>query len=301
MRKFLGIDLLFFQDANSVPEIFLKDLRDYVFETNASRQAGTEGETGGGYIQAGYYRVRKLADGNCWMTENLDHPQQTGHYYYNWDTDLNSKTKWAPTANFIDGTVAGTDVLQYLDTTINHDHSYYGNGCPNPWGDDGASGSDVSCSTRLLTTYNNTETQKNGTYYSFVAVTAGSGNWSFDVENANVPDTFCPLGWQLPYGGTGGDYYDISRSWKYLLDQYNYTLTEESQERIRSYPASYVYAGNYNWKTGRLYRFSDRSYHWSSSTLSAGSAYKMSVLPYGMMRENDSKLAGYSIRCVTRY
>ena len=204
-------------------------------------------------------------------------------------------------SRFIDGTVADTDIhTDNWDDNRNHDHSYYGNGCPNDWGKDGDGGSTVSCSTRMTTTYDG-ETQKNGTYYNFQASASGSGGTSLNTDNANASDTFCPLGWQLPYGGTGGDYYDISRSWKYLLDQYNYTLTEESQERIRSYPASYVYAGNYNWKTGRLYRFSDRSYHWSSSTLSAGSAYKMSVLPYGMMRENDSKLAGYSIRCTHRF
>ncbi|MBR3233603.1 hypothetical protein IKG12_01925, partial [Candidatus Saccharibacteria bacterium] len=125
--------------ANSVPEIYLKDLRDYTFSTKAGSQ------TGGGEIQAGYYRIRKLADGECWMTENMDHPHQTGHYYFAWDTDMNTMAKWAPTSDFIDGTNPGDSVIGYKDTNYNNDHTYYGNGCNNTWGTDGNGGSDVVC------------------------------------------------------------------------------------------------------------------------------------------------------------
>ena len=299
--------------ANSVPEIFLKDLRDYVFETNASRQAGTEGETGGGYIQAGYYRVRKLADGNCWMTENLDHPQQTGHYYYNWDTDLNSKTKWAPTANFIDGTVAGNpaDLTIYIDNTSGwylRDHSYYGRGCGNGWGTGGDGGSQTPCADsnaggRYIATLDG-ETQKNGTYYHFQAATSGAGG-AIEADNANSPDTFCPLGWQLPYSGTDGDYYDKSRSLNYLFTTYGIRFVDETQAdatKVGSYPFSYVLSGAYYWAKGRLYLQNGGGYYWQSTNNNLPNSYlfhlgRNTVKP----ARADNKSFGYSIRCVTRY
>ena len=279
--------------ANSVPEVFLKDLRDYTFITNAH----PEGETGGGYIQAGYYRVRKLADGNCWMTENLDHPQQTGHYYYNWDTDLNSKDKWAPTANFIDGTVEGTNVQTgNIDANVSHDRTYFGNGCPGNNSSSATSGIEA-CSSRMVSTVNDGD-QKNGTYYHYQAATDGSGA-AIATNNTNSPDTFCPLGWQLPYGGTGGDYYDKSKSLKYLLSTYSIISSSSGSTIIRSYPLSFVRAGTYYWSDGRLFYFNEQGYYGSSTINSDYKYYWMSLWGSGLQEEPHYKYHGSTLRCAT--
>ena len=291
----------------SVPEVYLKDLRDFSITPSAgTRQMG-------GYIQAGYYRIRKLADGNCWMTENMDHPQVKDHYYYKWDTDINSKEKWAPAYNYIDGTnpsdyTTGSDtesLLQYKDTNVQHDHTYFGNGCSNGWGTSGEGGSDVPCGTvaegYLVKTYNNAETQKNGTYYTFQAATTGTGG-AMSTANSNSPDTFCPAGWQLPYSGTAGDYYDASKSWSYLFTQYGYGDNQDGSNGLRSYPLDYVYSGIYLWNTGRLYFQGNVAYLWSSTIVSSTSAYSLHTWSTGVRPAvSDLKAYGFALRCVSRY
>ena len=145
---------------------------------------------------------------------------------------------------FIDGTVAGTpaDLTLHKDTNSLHDHTYEGNGC--------STTSTTPCSDHIVSTYDN-EDQKNGTYYTFQASTSGSGA-GLSTKNTNAPDTFCPLGWQMPYSGTGGDYYDISRSIKVLLDTYQIDDNITGVHTLRSYPFSIVYSGYFDGPEGSL-------------------------------------------------
>ena len=147
----------------------------------------------------------------------------------------------------------GTNVTQYRDTDASHNHTFYGNGCPNEWdnsvGPPSWGGSSEACSTRLVQ-INDGEIQENGTYYNFQGLILGNGG---STDNLNSPDTFCPLGWQAPYGGTGGDYYDKSKSWKFLISTYDYGHDNPNQDSIVKYPISATYAGYYHWDNGYLY------------------------------------------------
>ncbi len=111
-------------------------------------------------------------------------------------------------------------VAPYKDGVVTNDHSYYGRGCKNSWGTDGEGGSQTPCADsdaggRYVKTADN-ETQKNGTYYNFQAATVGAGG-AMATDKTDSPYTFCPLGWQLPYSGTGGDYDDKSKTWNICL------------------------------------------------------------------------------------
>ena len=152
----------------------------------------------------------------------------------------------------------GTDIhigisgdYAYLDRT------YYGNGCNKMEADKW----EYSCSTRIAQTSDG-ESQKNGTSYTFLAISAGSSDVHAPT-NTNSPDTFCPLGWQLPYGGTGGDYYDQSRSWKYLLDVYGYTNIPEDVTKMKSYPMSYILGGQYYFNGAFLFGLTSESQNWT--------------------------------------
>ena len=234
--------------------------------------------------------------------------QVKDHYYYKWDTDINSKEKWAPAYNYIDGTnpsdyTTGSDtesLLQYKDTNVQHDHTYFGNGCSNGWGTSGEGGSDVPCGTvaegYLVKTYNNAETQKNGTYYTFQAATTGTGG-AMSTANSNSPDTFCPAGWQLPYSGTAGDYYDASKSWSYLFTQYGYGDNQDGATGLKSYPLDYVYSGNYYWGTGRLYFQGNTAYLWSSTIVSSTDAYRLNTWSTVVRpAASDNKARGLALR-----
>ena len=206
----------------------------------------------------------------------------------------------------MEGTPA--DLTTHTDGNQLHDHTYYGRGCSNAWGTDGEGGSQTPCADsdaggRYVKTADN-ETQKNGTYYHFQAATSGTGA-TVSTANANSPDTFCPLGWQMPYSGTGGDYYDKSRSWNKLFTEYNITFgdgTAKDATKIKSYPFSYVYSGLYHWVKGRLYTQSSNGYYWSPTVVSNTSAYRLATWS-SVVRPayTDTKASGYAVRCVTRY
>ena len=193
----------------------------------------------------------------------------------------------------------------YKDSDVSHDHTYMGNGCKNGWGTSGEGGSQTPCPDsdaggRYVKTADN-ETQKNGTYYNFQAGTTGAGA-AITTDNTNVPDTFCPLGWQLPYSGTGGDYYNKSRSWNYLFTTYSVAFdagTAADATKIKSYPFSYVYSGYYDWHTGRLYSQSNGGVYWSSTVVSSTNAYGLPTWSSGVRPANAySKAHGVAVRCV---
>ena len=184
----------------------------------------------------------------------------------------------------------------YNDYNVEHDHTYHGNGCPNGWGTDGDGGSITPCSTNILKTGDN-EDQYSGTNYNFQAATAGTGG-PIETDNTNSSDTFCPLGWQLPYGGTGGDYYNKSRSWRYLISEYNIPSDTTGQVIVRSYPFSYVYTGYFYWGKGRLYSQGDRGSYWPSTINSSTGAYLLNTWPTGVdPAATGSKAVGVALRC----
>ena len=209
-------------------------------------------------------------------------------------------------ASFIDGTVAGTpaDLTVYIDENATHDHTYYGRGCKNGWGTSGEGGSQTPCADsdaggRYVKTADN-ETQKNGTYYNFQAATVGAGG-AMATNKTDSSYTFCPLGWQLPYSGTGGDYDDKSRSWNHLFKSYGLHIgdgTATDAIKVKSYPFSYVYSGVYYWYTGRLYNQSNFGYYWSSTVVSSTSAYLLGTWP-SVVRPAYTNIKGYgvAVRC----
>ena len=201
--------------------------------------------------------------------------------------------------------MAGTNV-SFGDNDLNNDHVFYGNGCPNGWDDSkpNAGGSTVACDSSTATTMDG-ETLSTKTVYSFQAATSGAGS-TVITANANSPDTFCPLGWQLPYGGTGGDYYDKSGSWDYLFNAYSIPLSGNSgtgARKLRSYPISVVLGGRYYWPTASLFVHRTAGHFWSKTASTTGNveAYKMNVWTSGDAINSNvpySKGNGLSVRCV---
>ena len=196
----------------------------------------------------------------------------------------------------------GTNI-SYPDSNINHDHTYYGNGCSNTWKNEPPynGGSSISCTTRLVKDGNN-ENQKNGTYYTFQAITDGTGG-ILATSNTNSPDTFCPFGWQLPYSGTGGAYYDKSRSWNVLFNTYGIGFddgTTADVAKVKSYPLSYVYSGSYSWGNGSLYYHNIHGLYWSSTLLDSTTVYGLSYSSYIRPAYATNKASGDTIRCDCR-
>ena len=189
----------------------------------------------------------------------------------------------------------GTNINYIQDGNTAHDYTYYGNGCPDLWS---GSGSSVACSSNTETTIDG-ETQEIGVYYDFQAASAGTGS-SIGTANANTPDTFCPLGWQMPYGGTGGDYYDKSKSWRYLFASYSLAINPGdsfSSVAMRSYPFSMILAGDFTWYKGVLYVMTTNAYFWSSTVSSETRSYYLDLTAKQINNFENGRNLGNSIRC----
>lgn len=118
------------------------------------------------------YTVKKLADGNCWMTENLKIANKT---LTSDDSDLPSGTTW---------TVPASDVYSFSDSMNRGANDF---------------------------NQNNAYVNSYGGYYSFYSATAGwgTGGWYGEgVSSGDSPCSICPKGWRLPTGGEFETLYD---------------------------------------------------------------------------------------------
>ena len=193
---------------------------------------------------------------------------------------------------------------KYKYSSTLYDITYYGNGCDNTWDqskpEEGYGGSDIPCSTRIVADLDN-ENQKNGTYYHYQAATSGSGGVELP-DNSSSPDTFCPLGWQLPYSGTGGDYYDKSKSWRYLFTRYGIENNQAGATAFRKYPLSYLSAGELVVYEGRLFdQRSNKQYglgHYWSLTITSWNAYSIKTWSTALYDSDRAyKSHAMSLRC----
>ncbi len=127
------------------------------------------------------YIVSKLADGNCWMSQNLE-LELDMEALTNADTDLISKNSWEsenPTKEF--------NVYSYNGDPLNTDFSV------RPVDDkryylSGITPSSTASSTDVLMRW-----EKVGIYYNFYAISAGAPSNAFSMS-----DTICPRNWTLP-------------------------------------------------------------------------------------------------------
>ena len=134
-------------------------LRDFVKNLNVLQRTLTD------IRDSKTYQVRKLADGNIWMTQNLALGSGSG----------------AITLHAYDSDVSSDWVLPQAQTSGN-----------DAWGVD---------EDHIYATNNTTY----GNYYSWHAATAGTGLSSMisaTITNlTNAPLSVCPRGWRLPDGG----------------------------------------------------------------------------------------------------
>ena len=209
------------------------------------------------------YTVRKMADGNCWMAENLKFELQANKTY----TGVNNTT--GNTITFSTGAICG-------------------NGNTN-----------AACIMNGNTAYDSTY---DSWYYSWYAATAGSGTESMVNQDApysicpahwRLPTNYTNK--QYPSGGA-------QKSWGSLLNTYgispaNHSTTSEWQV-LRDFPFNLPRAGDFD--SGALHN-SGYGYWWSSTAHStATGAYNLSfsttlVRP----QRNDSKYYGFNVRCIS--
>ena len=234
------------------------------------------------------YAIAKLADGKCWMIENLRLDDSAIL------SSSNTHNPALPLTNIYDS-----------NTTSNHlsptsSIAYDATTAPEGWCNDGSSAcidqSRLRTDNTTLFSNNTLSTQTQniysyGNYYDWYSATAGKGN--YNTTSSNVDGDICPLGWRLPTGGNNGEL-------KILNTAINGGSTN-ADTGLRVYPANFVYAGLVSG-----YALSDRSSsgHYWSSTASSPSYKQNSLILYFRSSytyagtTDGSKFRGYSVRCI---
>ena len=247
------------------------------------------------------YTIAKLADGKCWMTENLRLANKDSN---NNDINLSSdnthnpslpitNTWWYSSANDNDVKPTSNHLSVATDPTTT------------TWCSRGLS----NCIDQsMLATNNTTQFTNNiasnysvssnvysyGNYYNWYSATAGQGKFGSDYNsNYTALGDICPTGWHLPTGkDTTGDFSVLDIA---LGGTGTYQGTIEASNRWRTYPNNFVYSGGENSNRG------SSGYYWSSSAYTSSSVYYMYLNISGNINPGIAgalKYGGQTVRCI---
>ncbi|MBR3172898.1 hypothetical protein IKF21_03280, partial [Candidatus Saccharibacteria bacterium] len=245
------------------------------------------------------YAVARLADGNCWMMENLrldansttgvnsSLAQGYGGVFAGLDVSENS--------NFEDDNINATPTNMYNTTNITGDYQ----------------------STRIPR-YNNVNTDRTltaryrepgyltyyrwhgyGNYYNWPAAIANTTFYNSSASES-AETSLCPVGWKLPYGRYTGDNVEVG-GFFYLNTLMSNNTSAQGSKDWRMFPNNYVYSGMFssNYEGNRDYS----GVYWSSTanqnTISATFYLAAGSISPGI--GTYGKNIGLSVRCIVDF
>ncbi len=249
-----------------------------------------------------YYWVTKLADGKCWMTQNLDLDLSTSKALTPVDSDVSSN--WTPGFNTASQATAETVNPGSQTETRSWNLGNYRITNPTVSNNCGYPKNDLSQCLDQFTAYD-TPTAANGdtnahyivgNHYQWNAATAGTGG---SITSGQATSSICPKGWRLPesnskaVGSFGG-----------LLNAYSIVDGDAtSMTKLTSAPLYFVRGGYVNQDITYLFTFAGgNGYYWSSIPLSNDNyAYYL----YFYSTDNNinpsyrwNRYDGFSVRCI---
>ncbi len=263
------------------------------------------------------YAIAKLADGKCWMIENLRLDNTASLTLANTNNPLNDGTNVTIKHNYTDTTTSNT-----LSPTSNV--AYDASTALDGWcTTDSAACNDQSrlhtdnTANRATYTENQNVTSQDaniysyGNYYNWYSATAGNGTYNFSTNNNSVAGDLCPAGWHLPIGGssanaTNSDFWQLgldtmgaapSDNSRYSSSETN-SAGKTATAAFRSYPNNFVYSGYV--LSGYVDTRGSLGYLWSSTAFSSGDAYSL-YLRSSYVRPGTydiNRYYGRTVRCV---
>ena len=235
------------------------------------------------------YWIAKLADNNCWMTQNLDLYLIQNKTYTHADTDLgwspndfNVNASWTPTADL--SWAQNKTAPYYVDPGDEYVYT------SNSDADDTVYATLSSC-----TNAGHTDCQHYhiGNYY----------NWNAARADGNDNTSICPAGWRLP-NLDSNEYGNLLVSYNIIQNNTSTTYLTDGFNNIRKAPLYFIRAGakgdiaqsNIVPGTGN-----SRYFYGQTTTFAAYMNFsKTQVDPVSNNRYSQIRGYGYSIRCVAR-
>ena len=232
------------------------------------------------------YWLAKLADGNIWMTQNLDFDIDSTKTYTSADTDLPSGINWTPVRSTTTSTTWDTNTAG-LTTPYSYDPGdLYWNGNID-------TSYDGTLNNRTVTNPSFTPGGTHyhtGNYYNWTAAVAMNDSSAYTTNQQDVNQSICPAGWSLPT-------YSGNKSYQNLINAES--LTAGASGNIQNAPVYFVYGG---WWQGTSNSVGRLGYYKSSSVGSSDFSHQLAIYASGSLFPQTGvyKYAGSSIRCVIR-
>ncbi len=206
------------------------------------------------------YTIQRLADGKCWMMDNLN---------------LGATTI---TASSLDSTNTNVAVPVSVNDTFN------------TWKVANSS-TPTSLTTAAYTSVEGTDATsgtKYGSLYNFCAASAGTICSSSNSSNASYD--ICPAGWRLPTGGSSGEFQN-------LRNQTEYNSFAKMRASIANGGAAFALAGDF--VRGSVTAVGTEGYYWSSTRSTTENMYGLFMMTNTWhSADNGTRTVGRSIRCV---
>lgn len=263
------------------------------------------------------YWVTKMADGNCWMTQNLDLNITTaGLSAVNSDivSDWNASSAYSPSNS--ESSITASTISTVATATRSWDFGYYILSNPTAASDCGAKRTNISeCTTQVVAvggrtastdpdfyknngnkTYTATEYDAHylvGNYYQWNAATAGTGG---TITSGQATGSICPKGWKLPTTNNTN-----SGSFSKLVTSGN---VGNDIVKLTSAPYYFTRTGNINQNVSLLLAYvGNGGNYWSSTPYStATNAFDLNIAGATslVLNDNASRYFGLSVRCIAK-
>jgi uncharacterized protein (TIGR02145 family) len=251
------------------------------------------------------YRMRKLADNNCWMVDNLRLELIDGMQLTPDDTNV-PETKTVALAS--GGRANGSNFTSSGYLTIDNTNKYSPNYINyNAWRqvkpDDPNMSNTTKCRTDDGSTYNVDSKTGCGYLYNFYTATASTTDNTKNINYYPAKDSICPSGWKLPtgllalsdktndfakldlaYAGGNGGSHNLANP-----DTQNLWLSTGVWQG--TFGGDYISSLRDQGSFGR---------YWSSSVVSASNAYSAYFYGSGVNSGSGSygRHYGYAVRCL---
>ena len=250
------------------------------------------------------YWIAKLADGNCWMTQNLDldltSNPEAGNYIAltSENTDLTDTTSAAYQDGYTtneDGIITWLperDTIAYnnLNSTTwtdstTHPYSYdYLDANGNPVYPDSLVTKEIAGNHGL-----------SGNYYNWSAAIASNDSTS---ASGNLSNSICSKGWKLP-NTTGKEFGNLFVKYNIIETNVSKIYLDNGFNKMISHPLYIIRAGI---MLGPSISYRSRGYYWSNIVGNPTYAYGTLVIDENsiMPEEAVGRYGGWSLRCLAR-
>ena len=236
------------------------------------------------------YWVAKLADGHCWMTQNLDFNINANATLNSQTTDLNVAydSSTGQYAEYNNGYTESNGVIYWKPASSATTIDFTGTAVP------GWQNSNTTPYTANKTDDTETGHASLGNYYNWSAAIAS--NNSSILTSSVAENSICPKGWKLP-DSSNKDFGNLLAAYNVISSNTSSGYVPGGFDIMISSPLYFIRPG---WVGGSLTRVGDDGYYWSN-TPNDNNAYLMSfssgsVNPNSQYTRND----GFSIRCLAR-